>query len=356
MNNSILNYIFMGVVAFIISACLMPIVIKIAKHVNAVSIPHSRHIHSKPMPLLGGLAIFISFLLCLIIFNVQSRELSAILFSSIFIVLLGLIDDINPLKSRPKFLIQLMIASIIVFYGDIRLSEMFFSAHLTINYIINVTLSIFWIVSVINALNLIDGLNGLSSGISIIYFISVFVISILTFQVAFSSSLSIIMAGATLGFWVWNFPKAKVFMGDTGSTFLGLIISMMPFLDFKKVTLISLAVPMMLLIVPTLDIIFAIIRRTLSKKKITEADNNHIHHQILRATKDPVKTVLIIYGFSTISAVTAIIYAIGYTTFGVILAILLFVGAIIFVEKSETLSKEISIIQIIKKLVRGKSN
>ncbi len=303
--------------SFVLSFVLVPITINIAKHVNAISVPKDRHIHKKSTPLLGGLAIFLSYMVILVIsvsysnfeFLIVGRQLPIILAASVLLLLVGIIDDINPIKPRHKLIVQIIVAILIVYVGDIRIDQFLSFLPTKLDAELTRILSVFWIVSVVNAINIVDGLNGLSSGVSIIYFATILVVSLYTgVGGTFVITLCALMIGSISGYLPWNFPKSKVFMGDAGSMLLGLIISIVPFLGFKKVTLISLAIPMSMMIIPVFEIFATILRRLLKRKSITEADNEHVHYQLLSRTNNPVIAVVIIWVISGVYSVCAIIY------------------------------------------------
>ena len=201
-------------------------------------------------------------------------------------------------------------------------------------------ITIIFITAVINCINLIDGLDGLAGGIASIYFLTIGIIALLlNHTVGLDLTLTFIMLGSTLGFLFHNFYPAKIFMGDSGSMFLGYIISVIALLGFKNVTLTSLVVPCLILAIPILDTLFAIIRRLVNHKPISAPDKNHFHHQLLKLNLGQGKTVLIIYLVDILFAVASIIYAIGNTMlgtnmYGIVLYIILFVLTLIFVIKT----------------------
>ncbi len=353
------KYILQVIVCALISYVLVPFTIKIARHVKAISVPHSRHIHTKAMPLLGGLAIFISFLIGYILFSEPERysqstvfyEIPAILIAAIIILLLGIVDDISALRARTKFLVQILVATIIVVYGQLRIENVFTFLPEVYDKVLSITLTIFWIVSVINAINLVDGLNGLSAGVSAIFFSTVLILYFLGgIAKPFSLLLASTMLGATLGYLPWNFPNAKVFMGDAGSMLLGLMISILPLLGFKQITVVSLFLPMMMLVVPVFDIFTTILRRAINNQSIGEADSEHLHHQLLRATNSPVKAVVIIWFVSILFSIDAIILELGSFNIGIIMFVVLVVISAALLQLSKLFNNENSISrQIIKK-------
>ena len=337
------NVFLVVLTTFISSLVFTYLVKKLATNRNILDIPNERSAHTKPTPLLGGIGIFLGFLLGFMLFGNNSSLMISILIASFLILLLGIFDDIKPIPARYKFLVHILVSCIVVFYGGLKLDyfDMFgINAYLgTWAY----PITIFLIVSIINAINLIDGLDGLCAGISSIYFLTIGVIAlILNKLVGLDIILSFIMLGATLGFLVFNFPPAKIFMGDTGSTFLGLMISVIMLLGFKTVTLTSLLIPGVLLILPITDTLFAIIRRTINGKGIGSADKEHIHHQLLKKLSTR-KTILVIYLVDIIFSIVTVFYAIGkkkeiiifYILLMFIILFLVFKTNVIFTKKEK---------------------
>lgn len=325
---------------FLTSLILTHLMIKISKNMNIMDIPNERSVHKKPTPLLGGTAIFLSFLFGFILFGNQNPLMISILIASFLILLLGIFDDIKPIKARYKFIIHILVALIVVFYGGLKLTHVdIFGLSLNFKWM-SPYVTILIIVGIINAVNLIDGLDGLCAGISSIYFLTIGVIALILNKFnGLDIILSFIMLGSTLGFLVFNFPPAKIFMGDTGSTFLGLMISVIMLLGFKTVTLTSLLIPLVLLILPITDTLFAIIRRALNKKPIGQADKEHIHHQLLKHLSTR-KTILVIYVVDLIFSVVSIFYAIGKKKEMIIFYILLMFILLYLVFKTNVIFKK----------------
>ena len=264
MNNEVIRQVFLMLgTTFLFSLCITPVIKMIAKHVGAMDIPNERKVHKVPMPRLGGLSIFFGFLLGYMLFGDQSIVMNSVLIASFVVILIGVFDDIKPLRASIKFIGQLVAACIIVFYGNIILRDVSaFGIYIDFGYF-SIPFTIFFILGCINCMNLIDGLDGLAAGISSIYFATVGIIAIMQGKFGLDFLLTFIMLGSTLGFLVHNFNPATIFMGDSGSMFLGLIISVIALLGFKNVTMTSLIIPLLLLAIPILDTIFAIIRITL---------------------------------------------------------------------------------------------
>ncbi len=300
------------IVTFIFSACLMPVMKRIAHHIGAIDIPRTteqnRHIHKKPIPKLGGLGIFLSFLFGYMLFGQHSIQMNAVLIGSFIIVLTGIMDDVNDLRASRKLIGQLVAACIIVFYGGIVLTEI--SAFgFVINFgIFSKLITIFFIVGCINIINFTDGLDGLSGGVTSIFYITTAIICFYQGRIGtLEMNLTLIMLGATLGFLLHNFYPAKIFAGDC-SQFMGFIISVICLLGFKGTALTSLFVPLMILGLPIIDTLFAIIRRILKRQPIFSADKQHFHHQLLGMNFSQRTTVLIIYGINILFALTSIFY------------------------------------------------
>ena len=322
---------------FLFVTFLIPFIRKIAIHIGAVDIPNERKVHKQPMPRLGGVAIFLGFLLGYMIFGKPSSIMNSILIGSFIIVLTGVVDDIKPLKASTKFAGQLIAACIVVFYGNILLKDLSaFGLYLDFG-ILAYPITIFFILCCINCMNLIDGLDGLAGGISSIYFLTIGIICTLQGKSGLDFVLTYVMLGSTLGFLVHNFNPASIFMGDSGSMFLGFIISSIALLGFKNVTMSSLIIPLLILAIPILDTIFAIIRRLLKGENISTPDKFHIHHQLLNRNFDQRSTVLIIYLINILFAFASIVYVLkdallGYVMYGILLVIV-----ILFVLKTNVI-------------------
>ncbi len=307
------NIFIILLVTFITSVLLVFLVKKVAIHIHALDMPNERKIHKVPMPRLGGLAIYLSFILGYILYGTVSLQMLSVLISGFIIILTGIIDDINPLKARYKFLSQVIAASIVVIYGKLYFNNI---TLLGFNFAfpsgINMLLSIFFIVAIINAINLIDGLDGLAAGVSSIYFITISILGVILNKFGgLDVILSIILLGSTLGFLVHNFPPAKIFMGDTGSMFLGFMIAVIALLGYKVATITSIIIPILILFIPLFDTLLAIFRRLIKKESIGKPDKEHFHHQLLRMTSSPTKTVLLIYIINIIFSAISILFVLG---------------------------------------------
>lgn len=327
-NAEISKIIIMVLTTFLFVFLIIPFIKNVALHVGAVDIPNERKVHKKPMPRLGGLGIFLGFLLGYMLYGRTSSIMNSILIGSFIIVLAGVVDDIKPLKASTKFISQLVAACIVVFYGNIIMKDL--SAFgFYINFgIFAYPISIFFILGCINCINLIDGLDGLAGGISSIYFLTIGIIAAIQGKFSLDCVLTFVMLGSTLGFLVHNFNPASIFMGDSGSMFLGFMIAVIALLGFKNVTMTSLIIPLLILAIPILDTLFAIVRRLLKGESISTPDKFHIHHQLLKRNFSQRTTVLIIYAIDLLFAAASIIYflkdrVLGYIIYGILLLIVI---------------------------------
>lgn len=326
MSSNLLSNLKIILVVFLFVVLIMPVIMKTAEHVGALDMPNERKVHTKPMPRLGGLAIFLGFLLGYMLFCSQTPQMISILIGSFILIIVGMVDDIKPIKPLPKFIGQVAAAIVVVCYGNIIMQDI--SAYgLYLNFgIFAKPITVLFIISVINCLNLIDGLDGLAGGIATIFFVTIsIIISIMGIYNGLDASLSLIMIGATLGFLLYNFHPAKIFMGDSGSMFLGYMIAVISLLGFKNVTLTSFVVPVLILAIPILDTLFAIIRRLLKGESFAKADKEHFHHQILKMAGNQVKTVLIIYSIQILFSIASIVYVLRNPKLGQIIYVILLI-------------------------------
>lgn len=328
-------------ISFLVSVVFVPVVKKIAYHIGAMDYPNERKLQKVPMPRLGGLGIYVGFLVGYMLFGKESLQMNSILIGSIVILVTGIIDDIKPIPAKYKFLGQLVAAIIVACYGKILLLDVsafgFYVNFGPLCYIV----TILFIVAIINAINLIDGLDGLAGGIASIYFLTIGIIA-LSFHNSYGLDmvLTFIMLGSTLGFLYHNFPPAYIYMGDSGSMFLGYIISVIALLGYKNVTFTSLIVPILLLAIPLLDTLFAIIRRLINHQPLSMPDKNHFHHQFLKL-KFPLKTtILIIYGVDFLFAIASMIYVLKNNMLGIIIYVILLILTVIFLVKTDIIKKE----------------
>lgn len=342
----------MILLSFVFVVAIIPFIRNMAIKINAVDIPRTRHIHKKPTPKLGGLAIFLGFLLGYMVFGTHSSIMNAVLIGSFIIIITGVIDDITELGPLTKFVGQLAAACVIVFYGRLLISDVTaFGFYIDFSYL-SYPLTIFFILGCINCINLIDGLDGLSGGISSIYFLTIGIIAIIQGRTGLDFILSFVMLGSTLGFLVYNFHPATIFAGDSGSMFMGFIISVIALLGFKNVTMTSLIIPLLILAIPILDTLFAILRRLLKGENPAKGDKLHIHHQLLNKNISQGKTVVIMLIIDALFALASIIYVLNDTNLGYIIYGLLSIIVLVFIMTTNVVFDRKDIKKRYKKLFK----
>ena len=270
------------VAAFIASILLTPLVIKLAFRIGAVDRPNYRKVHASIMPRIGGLAIFGAFLIGYLILRPEDEHATGILIGALIIIIVGFLDDMLEITAKAKLAGQLAAAIVVVTWGGLQIEfiNLPFLGQFDFGYL-SIPITILWIIGITNAINLIDGLDGLAAGVSTIALISISVMAMIMGNI-FVIATAAILAASSLGFLFFNFHPAKIFMGDTGSLFLGFMISVLALLGFKNVAVVSLIIPIIMLGVPISDTFFAIVRRIRMKQPISAPDKSHLHHCLLR--------------------------------------------------------------------------
>ena len=305
--------------AALIALVTTPVVRSLAFKMRAVDVPKdNRRMHNHPIPRMGGLAIFLGFLFSVLIFVPLTDELRGMLLGAVVIVVLGVLDDIYALPAMPKFLVQIGAALIAVLQGNVitHLSNPnLFSASPIWNLgVLSIPFSVLWIVAITNAVNLIDGLDGLACGVSAISSMTLLVIA-LTVSEPQVALLMAALAGACLGFLPYNLNPAKIFMGDTGSTFLGYVLAVVSIQGlFKYATIISFAVPFLLMGLPIFDTCFAILRRVSHGQSPMAPDRGHIHHRLIDMGFSQKQAVAVLYVISAILGLSAVVLTTGGVT------------------------------------------
>ena len=303
------KYIIPFLAAFILTFIQMPFTIKIAKKKGFLDVPKDeRRVHKKPIPVGGGIAMVISVSILMVYYLPINKNLILTLIASLIIAISGLYDDKEGLSPKLKFLFQIL-AAVILIIGGMKI-EFFtnpFDSHdaLLILNILSIPVTIFWVCGITNTINLIDGLDGLASGVSMICAISMFFITYKMGRYDVSLVCALV-AGACLGFLPFNFNPAKIFMGDTGALYLGFMLSYISISGFlKQAAILMIFVPVLILGVPVFDTAFAMVRRKLSGKSMVEADKGHLHHRLLKMGLNQRQTVVILYSISAIFGVLA---------------------------------------------------
>ncbi len=295
-----------------ISMLFTPVVRSLAFRVHAVDVPKDgRRMHDHPIPRMGGLAIFFGFLLSVTLFLSMTPQLSGMLLGSVVIVVLGVFDDIYALPALPKFFVQIAAALIAVQTGcriDFLSNINIFSSepYWELGWL-SVPISVLWVVGITNAVNLIDGLDGLACGVSTISSMTFLVIALIVSEPD-TAILTAALAGACIGFLPYNMNPAKIFMGDTGSTFLGFILACASIQGlFKFYAIISFAVPFLMLGLPIFDTAFAILRRLSHGQSPMHPDRGHIHHRLIDMGFSQKQAVAMLYLISAILGLSAVV-------------------------------------------------
>ena len=323
-----INFVDLAIASFIalISTFFLTFAVKkLAFKFNIVDFPNRRKIHVHPTPRIGGLAIFLGAALGLLYLQPEHIHLQAIFMGAIVIVVTGIIDDKYSVRPIIKLTGQLTATTFLLSSGLVIEKITFPFIGMIELGPFSVLITILWVVGITNAINLIDGLDGLATGVSTIGLVSILIMAIVDLQI-FAVYLCVVLIGANLGFLYHNFYPAKIYMGDTGSNFLGYMIAVISMLGlFKNVALFSFIIPIIVIAVPILDTAFSIIRRALNKQHIMQADNKHIHYQLLRAGFSHRQAVLIMYGFSLVFGVLAIVFQQAPLQISLIVAIIVFI-------------------------------
>lgn len=296
-------------ITMLVSLVVTPVIIKFAKRIKATDKPDFRKVHAEPISTLGGLAVFVSFLIGLLILQPAGEYHTAILIGAFVIIGLGFFDDVFDLSAKIKFITQLAVAVFIVFWGGLQMEfiNLPFGGEIEFGFLSSIV-TILWIVGVTNAINLIDGLDGLAAGVSSIALLTLGVMAVIMGNV-YVATMAFILFFSTAGFLRYNFYPAKIFMGDTGALFLGYMISVLALLGFKNVTVISFIIPIFILGVPISDTLIAMIRRFINKQPLSSPDSAHLHHRLIRAGFTHKQTVLFIYALSAMFCVSAILFS-----------------------------------------------
>lgn len=306
-SNSFIHALAALVCAILLSYAFTPIVRVLAFKVNAIDVPKdSRRMHKKPTPRIGGLAIFLSFIITALFFCNYTKEMFLLLIGAALIVIVGVFDDIYSLNAFFKLGCQIVISAIPVI-GGIKINDIHIGENVIELGIWSIPITILWITMLSNAINIIDGLDGLSCGVSTISAISIFVVIILQGEGYYFSLITIVLIGACCGFLPYNRNPAKIFMGDTGALFLGYTLSIISVEGMLKTHMaISILLPLVIFALPLADTLFAVLRRLLTGKNPFSADRGHIHHRLIDMGFTQKETVKILYSICGILGMVAV--------------------------------------------------
>ncbi len=344
-------------VSFLFSFAAVPLVRVLAFKIKAVDVPRdSRRMHTKPIPRMGGLAIYLGFLVAYMCFaGTVDEKTFGILIGATILVVLGILDDRKPIPALIKLIVQLVAALIPVMMG-LRIE---FISRINLfsnetNYVLGflaIPVTVIWIVGLTNALNLIDGLDGLAGGITTISAFSLMFVSFVFGRIDCAIAMAAI-AGATSGFLPYNLNPAKIFMGDTGALFLGYMLATLS-VDgfFKSYAAVTFIIPLLVMGLPLFDTSFAIFRRIMKKEPIMQPDRKHMHHRLIDAgfsQRQAVAILCTVSGLLSLTAVVLITAGIKRTLLMVAVSLVYCVGGLIYVKNKNYEQKflqELSILE-----------
>lgn len=305
------NEIIYGVCAVLCAALLAfamtPIVRVFAVKIKAIDVPQDgRRMHHKPIPRTGGLAIFLSFLISAIGFCSMDRELVTILIGGGTLVLLGVLDDVYRLNAFVKLAVQIVVALFAVSQG-VTIDFIGLGGSYIPFGVWSIPITVLWIVGLTNAVNFIDGLDGLACGVSAICSVSLFLVMLLSGSSAAHCLITGILAGSCLGFLPFNVNPARIFMGDTGALFLGYTLSILSVVGiFKTDMILAFFIPLSIFGLPLADTAFAVVRRIAHKKSPFAADRGHLHHKLMDMGFGQKQSVRILYAVCSILGISAV--------------------------------------------------
>nr|WP_239584284.1 MraY family glycosyltransferase [Aquibacillus albus] len=325
---------------------------RLAVKIGAMDVPDHRKIHKEVTPRLGGLAIFLGVIAGLIYLQPTFDYFWPILIGALIIVITGIMDDVFQLRPLYKLIGQLMATGILIYSG-------LFIEKITIPIFgivplesFSIVITILWVIGMTNAINLIDGLDGLASGVTTIALTSIIVMAFIDMQLAVIF-LCITLIGSNIGFLYHNFHPAKIYMGDTGSMFLGYSVAVISILGlFKNVTLFSFIIPIIVLAVPIFDTIFAIVRRAYKGEPIMMPDKQHIHYQLIAAGYSHRTTVLIIYGMSAMFGILAILFSNATLSASLIITFVFLILLHLFAEMVGAVKGKRPVLRMLRKTIR----
>ena len=301
-------------IAFAISFAAVPVVKTFATKVGAIDIPDGkRRVHDHPIPRMGGLAIFLGFLLSVVLFADITRQVRGILIGAVLIVACGAIDDVVNLRAWIKLMVQVAAAVIAVAHGVVieffSNPNIFSDNELLVLGWLSIPVTVLWIVGITNSVNLIDGLDGLAVGVSTIASVTMFVVALLVSEGNVALLLAALM-GACLGFMPYNLNPAKIFMGDTGALLLGYVLSTVSVVGmFKTYALVTFVVPILALFLPLFDTTCSFFRRILRGQSPMHPDRGHLHHRLIDMGLSQKQAVAILYSVSAILGLCAVVLA-----------------------------------------------
>ncbi|MBR1760026.1 MAG: undecaprenyl/decaprenyl-phosphate alpha-N-acetylglucosaminyl 1-phosphate transferase [Schwartzia sp.] len=334
------NYLWAFLIAAVAAVVLTPFVIRLAFRTGALDAPDARKVHKKPIPRIGGLAIYGAFMISMLLLletseipEEMAQGVIGLFVGGSLIVALGLWDDYVSLPPKVKLFGQIVCAWAAVAFG-VRIDFITsFSGEIMYLYdYVTIPLTIFWMVGVTNTVNLIDGLDGLAAGVAAIASLTICLVA-LRMDILVVAVLTAALGGAAFGFLFYNFNPAKIFMGDTGSMFLGFMLSGISIVGvMKSAAMVALVVPVLALGLPIMDTTFAIVRRWMAGAPIMKPDKGHLHHRLLNLGFSQRQAVLLMYVISAVLGSAAIVMT-AVSPRAAILILIMMVVAVLYGAK-----------------------
>ncbi|MFV0255335.1 MAG: MraY family glycosyltransferase [Erysipelotrichaceae bacterium] len=350
-----MNYFINFLLPFALVLILTPALTRIALAKGWTAKVNERTVHKGLIPRVGGIIIYFAFMSGVLLFLDFSSQSMAYMLASSIMFFVGLYDDIFDMPALVKFLMQVIAAIIVIYFGGVIINTINLPFGLRIdNTFILGMISFVWIVGVTNAINLLDGLDGLATGISSIVLITAIVIAF-SFTPQKNILMMLILLGSLLGFLKYNFYPASIFLGDCGSQFIGFVMGFLTLVSFKSSAFITLVIPFVILFIPLMDSVVAIFRRKLSGKSIVDADRSHLHHVLMiDLNLGHRKTVLVMYVVTAIFGFTAWLYHFD-SSVGTIVLVFLILLYELFVEYTGMINKKYRpILNLVEKIIKKK--
>ena len=315
-------YVWAFVIALIVTYICTPLVRTLAVKIGAIDAPDARKVHQVSIPRLGGLAIYIGYMVSLLYSVKDISSVKGLLIGSVILVAVGIWDDVKQIGPKTKLLGQIVAALMLPIF-DNAIHFISIAEHMLYLEYLSIPLTVFWIVGFTNIVNLIDGLDGLAAGISLIACIAICIVTLQMGQVDLAC-ITLALAGAACGFLRYNFNPAKIFMGDTGSMLLGYTMAAISVMgSVKTAATVGLVVPVIVLGLPILDTLFAIVRRRINGRPVFQPDKGHLHHRLLAMGLTQKQAVLLMYAITAVLGCVSIVAAKANFTIGLLLVVLI---------------------------------
>ncbi|WP_296242589.1 MraY family glycosyltransferase [uncultured Faecalicoccus sp.] len=337
--------------AFLGSLILTPVIKKISVLAAAYAKENKRTVHHGKISRIGGIAIYLTFIIVSSLFLEVDRTINGVILGGSIMFFAGLVDDLIDLKPRMKLLLECIAAGVAIYFGvSVDVIRLPFGISIDIG-VFSVLFTLIWIIGITNAVNLIDGLDGLAGGLCVIVLMIIGSMGIIERRFDIMN-LAFVLGASILGFLVYNAHPASIFMGDCGSLFLGFMVSTISIMGFKSSTIMTLALPVLILMVPIIDTLSAILRRTLKGQRFMEADKSHLHHLLMRQFGHR-NTVIIMCGLTALFGLSAFVYMINRNIGFIVMLVMLF-AVELFIEKSGMISNHYHPLLSLERGVRAK--